>query len=66
MKRITKGEARKRFEKGETIKMVASKLRAEYASSVNNFDNATFDEMVNSYSYYNCNKETGKCIHFYI
>jgi len=76
MTKITKVEAKKRYEKGLSIVLNPSKMRLNgpwaMAKEVSKKDLDTkisdapeFDAMCNSFSYYNCTKETGKTIHFY-
>ena len=66
---ITKAQARKLFHSGYTIYTLPNNLNpynkwvTPYA-----FDKTTtedFDQFLNSYSYYNCNSETGRSLRFY-
>lgn len=71
MIRITKTEARKIYNEGGEVYIVASKLRDEFAMKFNKAvsdivnTSATFESWVNAYKYYNCNTETGNGVRFY-
>lgn len=73
-KQISKSDAVKRFERGETIYVLASKLNPNnpiwvHPAVMNLYDDSnqyTFDSFVNSYKYYNCNRECGMGVRFYI
>ena len=72
MDKITKAEAKKRYESGKIIYLNASKMRIHnnmwhqpMKASKQILDGETFEAMINSYSYYNCSSETGKTVHFY-
>jgi len=80
MDKITKADAQKRFYKGETIYLNPSKMRIDNAWTSPCPINRTlvteimgrkvkelveFDKAVNEFSYYNCNSETGKVVHYY-
>ena len=77
--KITKKEAMKRYEKGQTVIFCASKMRPdgfffqgcpmqkhEIESNPWHGEGTTFEQLINNYSYYNCNKETGLGITYYI
>lgn len=73
MKKITKSAAKKAYNDGKTIFLIASKMRLNSPwSSPMSYNSKTmkdvssFDSLVNSFSYYNCSNETGKTVHFYI
>ena len=74
--KITKAEAKKIFQSGKKITLNPSKMRldgmwsmavttnkAEYEKSEGS--DKGFEELCNSFQYYNCSAETGKVIHFY-
>lgn len=74
LEKINKVQARKRFLDGETILMYACKMRVpnvwvqgcsmtieDEERTIENFNN-----IVNSFEYYNCTNETGKYTSFYI
>lgn len=72
MKRISMTVARKLYKKGAQIYLMPSK--AVIGSiwilptriSADDYDPRDFDAEVNAYRYYNCSKETGMRVHFYI
>lgn len=77
--KIPKKEAQKRYEKGQPVIFCASKMRPdgyfftgiamqkhEIESNPWHGEDTTFEQLINSYSYYNCNKETGLGITYYI
>ena len=73
---ITK--ARKAYESDQVVYMQSSNMRFnsvwQSAMPVKKSDvesyafngNATFDSLVNEFTYYNCDRERGKRVHFYI
>lgn len=69
-KKITKQAARKLFNKGANIYILASKMNPNNVwmppFMINNSNESELDKILNSYSYYNCNQETGNGINFYI
>ena len=70
LKKITKSQAQKLFNHGLNIYLNPSKMRTEHAFGsafmVDKYaDGDNFDKIVNSYSYYNCNEETGKRVSYY-
>ncbi len=81
MTKLTKKEAIKRFLKGETIVLCASKLHPQgiwhtgVTISLDNYDENDmeyqnkldyFNKLVNAYYFYNCTKETGLRVNYYI
>lgn len=70
--------ARKMFDEGKTFYMVPCNMRPQQeryfgfnmTCIVDNYTRAcaysNFDVLVNSYSYYNCNAETGRTISYYV
>lgn len=67
---ISRREARERYETGKVIRLMASRLNPHSywgePLPINNKQGKTFDKVCNEFSYYNCTKETGKSIKFYI
>lgn len=72
MKRITMTQARKLYNNGTHIYLMPSKAVPgsiwilPTRISKDDYDPRNFDSEVNAYRYYNCTKETGKRVHFYI
>lgn len=68
--RINKKEARRRFNQGEDITLVACKMRVDspwgLGCRINNKDDRDFDKIVNNFEYYNCTSETGYYASYYI
>ena len=69
--RVDKKKAKIAFNNNLGVLFCASKSRPDSMNSIAAFirksdDVDTFDKAVNSYSYYNCNSETGREIWFYI
>lgn len=69
---ITRTDARRRFNKGEDVYVLTSKMNPENAwmkpARMNLYDDNnqyTFDSFINSYVYYNCNYECGLGVRFY-
>lgn len=69
--KITINTARKLFDAGETVYLLPNKVRLgnawifPFAVNTNNSSGHSFDNIINSYSYYNCNKEVGNSVAFY-
>ena len=68
---ISKNEARQRYEDGKIVRLMASKLNphsywGEPLPVKLSHKNQTFQALCNEFAYYNCTKETGKTIKFYI
>ena len=67
--KITSNTAKKMFANGETIYLLPSKVRLGNAwilpFAISDAEGRTFDQYVNEYKYYNCNKETGTAVAFY-
>lgn len=78
MKKISKKQAVKEFNNGNTVLLCTSKVNPQiiqYSPWLNWYDfrkstceelNSTFEQCVNEFSYYNCNKELGLRVHYYI
>ncbi len=74
IKQVSKAAARKQFEAGNEVYLQSSNMRPfgvwqsicpikkdnPYSWSAN------FESITNEYSYYNCDNERGKYVHFYI
>jgi hypothetical protein len=76
MQKITKSEAKRMYDSGKEIYLNPSKMRpygvwhnamkTSKKNSENTISDApTFEQLVNNYHYYNCNKEMGLVVHFY-
>lgn len=77
MKKLTRKQAIKLFNEGITICLCSSKITPQiiqYSQWYNWYDfkksycdeqGETFDTVVNSFRYYNCDKERGLCVHYY-
>ena len=70
LEQVQKRTAKKLFNSGETIYIQSSNFHPfgvwSQCIEVNNKDGETFDSIVNSFEYYNCNNnETGKYATFY-
>ena len=69
-RRISKIEARKWYNAGETICVCPNNLRPDSpwfsGILVNSQQNGDFDKMCNAVSYYNCNSEAGRYLSFYL
>lgn len=69
--RISKPEAKKRYERGEEVYALPCKLNPEgmyfnpIGLQIDEENGATFDGVVNAATYYNCNYETGYYLAFY-
>lgn len=69
--KISKSTARKLYEQKEPFVMCASKLRPGLFGveigrySFEHLIDETFEIAVNSFSYYHCNKDSGKRVAFY-
>ena len=67
-RRISKAAARKEYEKGNDVFLLACKLSPSspwyYPVRVNNYGR-TFEAVCNEFSYYNCNNELGSYPAFY-
>lgn len=72
MIKITKTQARKRFEKGEQIFVLPNKIRFDniwmqpFHFTKAQIEPDDFDTVINCYEYYNCNSETGKRCAYYV
>lgn len=69
-KEITKADARERYDNGKIIRLLPSNLNPNgywgEPLPINNEQGKQFDKMCNEFRYYNCSKETGLKIKFYI
>ena len=69
--KTNKPSATKLFNSGKTVYLLPNKVRLDnmwirpFAISIDNADGKSFDAILNSYSFYNCNSETGNGIAFY-
>lgn len=70
---INKTKARRLYNERKTIFLQSSNMRFDNvwqsAFALNKKDKnygETFDKICNSYTYYNCDNERGKYIHFYV
>ena len=76
MRKITKAEAKKRYNKGEKIYLNPSKMRVNSfwwsapsftkRDEIERGNDGDFEKLVNAFWYYNCNSEMGKVVHYYI
>lgn len=68
--KITKGQARKLFAKGNEIYLHTNKLRYDNQwqspALQSNANGSTFDQLVNAYAYYNCDNERGNVVIYLI
>lgn len=69
LEQIQKRTAKKLFNSGETIYMQTSNFRPfgvwSQCIDINNKNGETFESLVNSFEYYNCNNESGRYATFY-
>lgn len=72
MKRITMTQARRLYNNGTHIYLMPSKAVPgsiwilPTRISKDDYNPRNFNSEVNAYRYYNCSKETGNRVHFYI
>ena len=74
VQQINKTAAKKRFENGETIFLQSSKMlfdnvwQSAFPINIGEVKHLgeTLETICNSYLYYNCDKERGKYIHFFV
>lgn len=71
VKQISKTLARKLFAKGESIEIQSSKMLFDNIwqcpCQISNKDNdESFDSIINGYKNYNCDKERGLTVHYFI
>lgn len=70
--KISKYSAKSRYERGESVTLCPSKCYPHTgpfscAIEVSKTDrDREFSRLVNEFSYYNCNSETGNGVHFYV
>lgn len=70
MKKINKAAARKLYNSNRSFWIVACNLRPQCgiligSTSFERMADIPFDNMVNSFEYYNCNNDTGRYAAFY-
>lgn len=67
-KRVTKNVARKHFDAGEDILIKACNLRPDSygVALISDRVECTFDTAVNAYMYYNCNRECGNTVQYFV
>ena len=69
--RISKVQARKLYDRGESVCICPCKLkpftpwRKGFITDENSMEKEGFDELVNAIEFYNCIPETGKYVSFY-
>ena len=67
---ITKKQARERYDDGNVVRLMASNLNPHSywgePLPVNKECGREFEKLCNEFRYYNCTRETGKKIRFYI
>lgn len=72
MKRITKSTARKLYSEKKSFWMTACNMRPEFGAFIGSpsYDyettDWTFDQLVNAFTYYNCNNERGRYPAYYV
>lgn len=70
MKQINKTVARKLYEQNKPFWITACNMRPECGILINSrarrYGNETFNNIVNAFTYYNCNSETGRYPRYYI
>ena len=68
--KLTKSQARKLYNNGRGVILIASKMRINgvwrggHQINIRQYE-CKFDDIVNSFRYYNCNTEVGKVVSFY-
>ena len=71
MKKINKATARKLYNEGKKFWITACNMRPEYGILIGSLSfeqmaGVSFDAMVNSFSYYNCDNERGRYPAYYV
>ena len=71
MKKINKSTARKLYNEGKEFWITACNMRPEYGILIGSLSfeqmaGVSFDAMVNSFSYYNCDGERGRYPAYYV
>ena len=71
MKKINKATARKLYNEGKEFWITACNMRPEYGILIGSLSfeqmaGVSFDAMVNSFSYYNCDSERGRYPAYYV
>lgn len=70
MTKISKREAAIRYYNNENIYLLPSKARLGSCwispVCISRDEDSTFEKKVNAYRYYNCTRETGLVVHYYI
>lgn len=64
--RVTKDKAKTFFENGKNIYILPCNVNPNNMWIKPVCIEGPFDEFVNAYTYYNCNKETGEYVSFYV
>ena len=65
--KISRTRARRKYADGEKILFCASKLRPDrFGAMISRDSTEDFEKRENSFSYYNCSKETGMRIAYYL
>lgn len=71
-RRVSKRAARSAYERNERITLVPCNYRpfgmwhVEYTTNEHDHDVYTFDQLVSSFEFYNCNNEAGRYASFYV
>lgn len=73
MKKITKSTARKLYNEKKNFWMTACNMRPEFGVLIGSLSFSyedsgdwTFDQLVNSFTYYNCDNERGRYPAYYV
>ena len=71
MKKINKSTARKLYNEGKEFWITACNMRPEYGILIGSLSfeqmaGVSFDAMVDSFSYYNCDNERGRYPAYYV
>ena len=68
-KRVNVAKARRLFNEGKTVYMCANKCAFDsqyFGACAFNKDSCSFDNVCNEFRYYNCDRERGKHIRFFV
>ena len=65
-KKITKPTARKIFNNGGKVWLKANNLRMDWAVEIDPDWENNFDATVNAYAWYNCNRECGMRVQYFV
>lgn len=72
MKKVAYKTAKKHFENGESVALLPNKVRADahamwiMPSWISYETELSFDGAVAAFKYYNCNREVGLGVHYYV